>query len=354
MSAALPTSPHPEHPLVIDDTPPPGAQAPNRGCLGGLFGWLLATGAAAWLAPAALWLGGTNAPGGLRVAAAVAVGLFWLRAFANPGARWLLVIAAVVVALVARSIDARTDRDWIPAHERQAWLEDGAPATLHDVRDFRYPTVEDEAETRWKDLQLSVDQVVGLDFVLVRFGEFEGLAHTMVSFELDDGRFISISPEARYEEGETYSPLRGMFRQYELIYVIGLERDVLGVRTNVRRNDVYVYRLNIQPETARRVFVEMTARAGELRTEPRWYHSLTTSCASTLVDHYEQTSGESVGPDPRAWLPGFSDSLVAELGLLGDVDPHNVEAMRAAAWVNPRAAEVSLDDPAWSLRIRGR
>lgn len=354
MSATPPTSPHPEHPLVIDDADPASAQAPSSGCLGGLLGWLLATAAAAWLAPAALWLGGDGDPGLLRFVAVAAVGVAWMRAFTSRGARWLLVLAAAGTALAARSIDAQTDRAWIVAHERQAWLEVGDPSVLHDVRDFAYPTIESEAEARWKDVQLSVDQIVGLDFVLVRFGEFEGLAHTMVSFELDDGRFISISPEARYEQGETYSPLRGMFRQYELIYVVGLERDVLGVRTNIRRNDVYVYRLQIQPETARRVFLDMMARAGDLRSDPRWYHSLTTSCASTLVAHYEQTSGESIGPDPRAWLPGFSDSLVAELGLLGNVDPSDVEALRASAWVSARAAEVPLDDPSWSLRIRGR
>ena len=72
-----------------------------------------------------------------------------------------------------------------------------------------------------------------------------------MSWEFADGQHLAISIETRKERGEEYSAVRGFFRQYELYYVVADERDVIGVRTNYRGEDVYLYRLKTPPASAR-------------------------------------------------------------------------------------------------------
>ena len=43
--------------------------------------------------------------------------------------------------------------------------------------------------------------------------------------------------------GQAYSALAGLYRQFELYYVVGDERDIVRLRTNFRLEDVYLYRL---------------------------------------------------------------------------------------------------------------
>ena len=76
----------------------------------------------------------------------------------------------------------------------------------------------------------------------------EGLVgHTFLSFIFDNAPPLSISIETRPEVGEGFDPIASLFKQFELIYVVGDERDLVGVRTNHRRETVYLYRLNTRP-----------------------------------------------------------------------------------------------------------
>ena len=58
------------------------------------------------------------------------------------------------------------------------------------------------------------------------------------------GDHVAVSIETRKKKGEAYSSIAGFFKQYELIYVVGDERDLIRVRTNYRRPEeqVYLYR----------------------------------------------------------------------------------------------------------------
>jgi hypothetical protein len=54
--------------------------------------------------------------------------------------------------------------------------------------------------------------------------------------------------------GEGFSPIASMFKQFELIYVVRDERDLVRVRTNYRGETVYLYRLNASADDARRLW----------------------------------------------------------------------------------------------------
>ena len=65
--------------------------------------------------------------------------------------------------------------------------------------------------------------------------------------------------------GQNYSALAGLYRQFELYYVIGDERDIVRVRTNYRLEDVYLYRLTTATaEKARGLFLDYIKSANQL------------------------------------------------------------------------------------------
>jgi hypothetical protein len=111
------------------------------------------------------------------------------------------------------------------------------------------------------------------------------IAHTLVSFGFDDGQFLVVSVEARLERGESYSPLRGLCRSYELVFVIGDERDIIHLRTNIRRERVYLYRVRMPRQEVRQLLVDYLARAAQVEQQPEWYNSITSNCTTNLFYH---------------------------------------------------------------------
>jgi hypothetical protein len=212
----------------------------------------------------------------------------------------------------------------LPANQR-AWRADlavvpfaefdGDQVTVHNVRDFVYRN-DDEFVVNYRDEQFDLDEIETVDFLVVPFNNAPSLAHTMLSFGLRDGRHLGISVEARLEEGETYSPIAGALRQYELIYVIATERDLIGRRTSHRSVDVYLYPTKATTEQARALFVDVMERANKLASEPEYYDTITNNCTSNIVRHINRLQPGRIPFDFRVFLPGYSDQLAHDLGLL--------------------------------------
>jgi hypothetical protein len=99
---------------------------------------------------------------------------------------------------------------------------------------------------------------------------FPAIAHVFLSFGFGDDH-VAVSVEARKERGEGYSSIQSFFKRYELIYVVGDERDLIRVRTNYRHDpseDVYLYRVRGPLENARRLFLEYVRAINALRERP--------------------------------------------------------------------------------------
>ena len=247
-----------------------------------------------------------------------------------------------------------------PSHDR-SWSEDqsrlphpeitGDILTVANLRDFRYSS-ESDWEARWRDATYDLSQLVRGWYVVEHFSEFEGAAHAMATFEFSDGRFLGVSVEIRKEQGESYSPLRGLFRQYELMYVIADERDVLQLRTNYRKDsDLYLYEVVAGQEATRAFLVDMMERAADIAAHPAFYNSLVDTCASNLARHLVRVSDESISPlNPQVLAPGYSHQLAWDLGLLGE---RPLEELKVEARTRPRAA-AAKDQDTYSLAIRGR
>lgn len=217
---------------------------------------------------------------------------------------------------------------------------DGSRVTVRNVRDFTWRTPS-EFETRYADRTFELGKLESVWYVVSRFGGVPGLAHAFVSFGFGD-EHVAISVEARREVGETYSPWRGLLGGYELMYVIGTERDLIGVRTHVWKEDVSLYPVRATPEAMRALFLEMTARAERLALTPEAYDTLRNSCTTNVAAHVERIAPGRVPLRAGLFLPGFSDRVAYEAGLLDTALPF--EDARDAWRLGAVARAVPLDE----------
>ena len=226
--------------------------------------------------------------------------------------------------------------------------ENGRFVTINNVRNFRYQTTEDYVE-QWELRRYDLDGIRSVDFMLEILPAVPGMAHTLLTFGFEDGEHVGISVEVRKEEGEIFSPIAGLFRRYELMYLIGDERDLIGLRANIREDRVFLYPLRGEPQQVKELFVAMLKRAEKLRREPEFYNTITSTCTTNLVSHFEQLRREPLDFELRILLPADSDELAWELGLI-DFDGTLEEAQRRFL-INGRTKMLD-DGKAWSRQIR--
>jgi len=268
------------------------------------------------------------------------------------GLSLLVVPAAAMIAgaFAWARVHPTNERTWIT---QQAVLPsvsfEGNFAHVKGIRNFSY-----EAPARFTpayyDRSFDLGKLTSAWFVLTPFSErWRGPAHSFVSFGFADSQFVAISVEARREPGENYDALTGLLKRFELLYVIGDERDLIGSRARFDETPVYVYPIRARPERIRQVFVEMLQRANGLRSDPEFYNTLTNNCTSNVVRHVNDVAPHSVPGGIKTILPGYTDEVAHRLGLI-DTELGLMQA-RERFRVNERARRYS-NDPAFSLRIR--
>ena len=246
---------------------------------------------------------------------------------------------------------------WRPSNERpwspdQAVLStadlDGELVKVHNIRNCTYRTTEDYTVSHYdKDFKLADLETV--DFIVVPFPDMPTISHTMLSFGFAGRDYLAVSVEIRKEKGEAYDPIKGFLRQYEIMYVVGDERDLIGLRTNYRLNDVYVYRANATPAQTRALFLDVMGRVNKLAAEPEFYNTITNNCTSNIAQHINHLVPGKVPYDLRVFLTGNSDKLAYELGLLKT--DASFEEARLHARVN-ELAYINRESPDFSTRIR--
>ena len=169
-----------------------------------------------------------------------------------------------------------------------------------------------------------------------------------MSFVFDNAPPICISIETRPELGEGFSPIASLFKQFELIYVVGDERDLVGVRTNYRHEEVYLYHIRMSPENARRLFLIYLDRINELANRPEFYHLLSNSCTVNIV-RYARAAGKAAPFDIRYYLNGFADRYLYRIGVVDTTLPF--ADLRRRSRIND-AAQAADRAPDFSRRIR--
>jgi Domain of unknown function (DUF4105) len=208
------------------------------------------------------------------------------------------------------------NRIWSPDQVRTAIATiAGDSIEIRNVRNTHYRSISD-FDVRWENRTYDLKKLESVWFLVEPFADWRGPAHTFLSFGFSDGQYIAISVEIRKEKDESFSPLAGILRQYELAYIIGDERDLIGLRANHRRDDVYLYKIKTTPQKMRALFLSMLERSNVVAQKPEFYNTLTNTCASNIVDHIDIIAPGRIPFSYRTLLPAYSDDLTYELGLI--------------------------------------
>jgi hypothetical protein len=199
--------------------------------------------------------------------------------------------------------------DWQPDVAQKAWADiQDDEVIFHNVRNCDYRT-ETDYTARWETRTVRISHITGIDLAINYWGS-PWIAHPIVSFQFADAPPLCFSIEIRKKLGQTYSTIGGLYRQFELIYIVADERDVIRLRTNYRKEDVYLYRTTLSPAKARERFFEYVGSLNALRNTPRWYNAITTNCTTSIRAQHPRN--ERVPWDWRILLNGKGDELMYE------------------------------------------
>jgi len=223
---------------------------------------------------------------------------------------------------------------------------DGDRVRIMNVRNFDYRSRNDFT-VRYEDREVQLSHLTGLDFYVSYWSEGM-VGHTFLSFLFDNAPPLSISIETRPEVGEGFNPIASLFKQFELIYVVGDERDLVRVRTNYRNETVYLYHLNSSPADVRRLLLIYLERINELADRPEFYHLLSNSCTINII-RYANAAGRTGRFDIRHLLNGLIDSYLYHSGRVDTTLPF--EELRRRSLINT-AAQAADNAPDFSERIR--
>jgi hypothetical protein len=277
-----------------------------------------------------------------------------LVALTLPEWRWIaqagFVCTALLFLVAWTRVEPSDDRLWMTdvARTARATITDST-ITLHNVRNFDYLSPTEFVE-RWEERSFRLDRLVGVDLFSSHWMG-PTVAHVIVSFDFgEDGR-IAISIEVRREQGEHFSFMRGLFRHFELIFIVADERDVVRLRTNHRKRQpeqVYRYRLTGTPEMANHFLLAFAARINAAAERPEFYNTLTTNCTNTIWELAEMNPGRV----PFSWklmISGYAAEYLYDQGRLDRSKPF--AELKRLGHINARARAADRA-PDFSERIR--
>jgi len=273
----------------------------------------------------------------LRVPLAALYVLGLLAVWVLVNRRWLAAgLTAAGFALVLAwwfTLQPSNERDWQPDVSLLPYTTtNGNQITLRNIRNCDYRT-ETDFDVRYYDKAFDLDKLRTVDLYMVYWGS-PNMAHTMVSFGFEGGDHVCFSIETRKQKGQGYSAIKGLFRQFELIYIVGDERDLVRLRTNYRQGEeVYLFRLTGSPQKARAFFLDYVRRVNDLHRRPEWYSAITHNCTTSI--RMQRAAADRAPWDWRMLVNGYGDELLYERGMIATNLP--LAELKARCHVNARA-----------------
>lgn len=263
--------------------------------------------------------------------------------------RAAMALAAGILALSVYFLFTTPTNDgpWKGLFERLASAQiSGDQVEIANFRRARYDASGEPATINWENRSVDLSALKDVWFGISVFAE-PGLAHTFLSFDFGDGDPVVISVEARQRPGQEYGALAGLFDRFHLTYVIADERDIIGLRTHLRREEVFFQPLSISRETAVTLFRDMLARTNALIDQPGFYNTLTTNCTNSLIRDADFPAWRRY-LDWRLLLPGYSDRVAYEFGILDH--SYTLADLRAIARLDPASFSMETDDMSAQIR----
>lgn len=208
------------------------------------------------------------------------------------------------------------DREWELGQEKlPTFRVQGDVLKVENYRNFIW-TDKFVANPLYETRQFNLAKLTDLDVFISHFDDFEGLAHIFLSFGFSGGERLVVSLESRRETDETFSPFLGMLRQYEMMYVVGSEADIVGVRTSYRNERVYRYSTVATPEQSRHLLLLLAEDINHVAAQPKFYNTLTHNCTNELTRRVEAVADVKFPLTWKTLLPGYFDQVLYDMNLI--------------------------------------
>ncbi|MPS48237.1 MAG: DUF4105 domain-containing protein [Methylobacillus sp.] len=259
----------------------------------------------------------------------------------------LYMVALAVLLGWWMNLKPSNTREWADdVAETTTAVRHGDVVTFSHVRNFDWRS-ETDYTPRWEQRQYDLGQLRSVD-MLLSYWTVPAIAHTLVSFGFADGRQLVFSVEIRKERHEAFSEIGGFFKQFETSLIVADERDIVRVRTNIRGEDVYLYRINMPQDAMRELFLAYADEANQLAAKPRFYHTVTANC-TTVVYEMVRKIIPGLPMDYRLLLSGYLPEYLYGIGGLDKRFP--LEVLRQHGRITDRA-KAADQDPDFSRLIR--
>lgn len=231
----------------------------------------------------------------------------------------LFLIVVLGVWIWQASLTPRHDRTWEFGQEHTPRMHiDGDTLTVEHFRDFVW-TDATAARAQWRTATFDLAAITGVDVVISHFADHEGVAHAFLAFRFDGGEDLIVSVEARRETHETYNLWKGLWRQFEMLYVVASERDLVDVRVAERDERVYVYPTVATPAQARQMLALIADDVNAIADAPQFYHTLWHNCVTVLTARAEEVADIDFPFSYKMLLPGYLDEVLYDMRVI----PHN-------------------------------
>lgn len=207
-------------------------------------------------------------------------------------------------------------RDWEPMDSLLPEISwSGDTVTIAHIRDHVW-TTDHDFTPRYYTGTYNLDDLEKVYYIITPFSDRDGPAHTMLSFSFSGWATLAISAELRKERGESFDAVKGILNQYELQYIVASENDIIKLRTNYRKNQVYMYPINTPKEKIKAIFRSMLVRTDKLTREPEFYNTLWNNCTTSILQHANALREEKLIGWTHTLLPAHSDEIVYDAWLI--------------------------------------
>lgn len=255
----------------------------------------------------------------------------------------------ISMLLYLLNIEARNDRIWWQGMEKLAQIEMTAEKIkINNLRNYNWQTTR-EPDQNWETREYDLSKLATLDLIIVPFKDLKYMAHTMLSFGFEGQGHVVVSVEARKENHEEYGLIAGALKQFELIYIFGDERDLMGLRAIQRADQVYLYPIKAEQNFIQDLFKQVATSANQLYDQPQFYKSVRSNCTTTLVKHIDQFLEQKIGFRYQTLFPALAGELLYELGYM-DTEQSFAE-VKLASRIDADVRQY-IKEPKFSAKIR--
>jgi len=231
----------------------------------------------------------------------------------------LLVLTIAIFIIIASLKKPELNRNWeIDSKVLPHFTIGTSTITIDNLRDFTYEKNVVVSADYYSET-FNLDDIEKTYLLFNPFGEWEGVAHSFFVFTFKDGKSVSVSIEARREEGEKYDVVLGVLNHYEGWYAFGSTQDFINRRLVYNTEDLYQYPLLISTTTSRALFVDVSEQAQKLETKPMFYNTVTSNCTNLLADSANRVKKGSIPFHYSRLFTGYADNQLYDLKLI----PHD-------------------------------